>query len=106
MTNNAETGRDNALEQELQGLRRQYEALRDHKVRVEQDIINLTGQLDELKARAEAEYQTSDPEELQKLLGKKRQENEHVVSEYRKHINELRQGLQAVEQAFADNGNR
>ncbi|WP_147819649.1 hypothetical protein [Salidesulfovibrio onnuriiensis] len=97
--------RDAALEQELQGLRRQYEALRDRKVRVEQDIVNLTAQLDELKARAEAEYKTSDPEELRKLLEEKRQENERVVAEYRQHINELQQGLQAVEQAFRNNGN-
>jgi len=98
--------RDAALEQELQGLRRQYEALRDRKVRVEQDIVNLTAQLDELKARAEAEYQTSDPDELHSLLEEKRKENERVVEEYRRHINELQQGLQAVEQAFRENGSR
>lgn len=96
--------RDTALEQELQGLRQHYETLRERKVRVEQDIVNLTAQLDDLKARAEAEYQTSDPEELQKLLEEKRKENERLVAEYRQHINELQQGLQSVEEAFRSNG--
>lgn len=95
--NNAGTNQDALLEQELNGLRRQYEQLRDQKVRTEQQMADLTSRLETLKAQAEAEYGTSDPKELQSLLQKKREENEKVVSEYRKHIQQVQSDLAAVE---------
>jgi cell division protein FtsB len=99
-------GPDKAVEQELQSLRARFEQLRDHKVRVEQDIRNLTGQLEALKERAKQEYGTDEPEELQALLQKKQQENERLVQEYRQHINDLQQGLAEVEQAFGESSRR
>lgn len=95
--NQTGTTRDSQLEQELNALRAQYEQLRDRKVRTEQDVANLTSQLDTLKQQAQAEYGTSDPKELQTLLEKKRLENEKVVTEYREHIQQIQADLAAVE---------
>ncbi len=97
--NGTGTTQDSQLEQELNGLRRQYEQLRDQKVRTEQDIANLSSQLEGLKAQAKAEYGTDNPEELQALLNQKRQENERVVSEYREHVQKIQSDLAAVENA-------
>lgn len=95
--NQTGTTKDSQLEQELNALRTQYEQLRDQKVRTEQDVTNLSGQLDKLKNQAQAEYGTSDPKELQALLEKKRQENEQVVSKYREHIQQIQSDLANVE---------
>lgn len=101
MSNHNGTGttQDSQLEQELNGLRRQYEQLRDQKVRTEQDIANLSSQLEGLKAQAKTEYGTDNPEELQALLNQKRLENERVVSEYREHVQKIQADLAAVENA-------
>ena len=95
--NGTGTSTDSQLEQELNDLRRQYEQLRDQKVRTEQQVTDLTGRLEALKAEAQAEYGTSDPEELQGLLKKKREENEQVVAKYRDHIQQIHADLAAVE---------
>lgn len=100
--NGANHDRDSQLEQELNGLRRQYEQLRDRKARTEQQVSDLTGQLESLKAQAEAEFGTSDPEELQALLQQKRQENERIVAEYRNHIEKIYNDLKAVEEFVGD----
>ena len=95
--NGTGTNKDSQLEQELKGLRQQYEQLRDRKVRTEQDVANLSSQLEALKGQAQAEYGTSDPEELQALLEKKREQNEQVVAEYRDHIQKIQSDLASVE---------
>ncbi len=95
--NHAEAARDNRVERELNELRRQYEGLRERKVRTEQDVANLTEQLETLKARAEAEYGTSDMGELQALLEQKRRQNEEAVAGYREHIEGIQADLAKVE---------
>lgn len=95
--NGTGTNKDSQLEQELNGLRRQYEQLRDQKVRTEQQVADLSGRLESLKEQANAQYGTSDPEELQALLNEKRAENERVVAEYREHIQKIHADLAAVE---------
>lgn len=99
MMNNHNAGgnRDAQLEQELNGLRQQFEQLRDRKVRTEQDVANLSTQLETLKQQAEAEYGTSDVAELQKLLEQKRLQNEEVVARYREHIQKIHADLAEVE---------
>jgi len=95
--NNNEMNPDAQLEQEMNGLRRQYEQLRDQKVRTEQQVADLTSRLETLKTQAEAEYGTSEPKELQSLLQEKRLENERVVAEYREHIKQIHADLANVE---------
>jgi len=95
--NGAGMNPDVTLEQELNGLRRQYEHLRDQRVRAETQVADLSGRLDALKAQALEEYGTSDPKELQRLLQDKRQENERIVAEYREHIQTVQSDLAQVE---------
>jgi chromosome segregation ATPase len=102
--NKTGTTRDAQLEQELGALRRQYEQLREKQVRTEQDMANLTSQLEGLKAQAQAEYGTSDPDELQKLLQSKREENEQVVAKYREHVQDIQAALAAVENRVEGEG--
>ena len=102
--NKTGTSRDVELEQELAELRNHYERLRDKRVRTEQDIAHLTSQLEALKTQAQAEYGTSDPEELQKLLEQKREENERVVASYREHVQQIQADLAAVENRVEQDG--
>ncbi len=102
--NGTGTSKDSQLEQELNELRRQYEQLRDQKVRTEQQVTDLSSQLETLKSQAKTEYGTSDPEELQTLLEKKRQQNEQVVAEYREHIQKIHADLSAVENRVEGEG--
>ncbi|MBG0791581.1 MAG: hypothetical protein H0S80_13910 [Desulfovibrionaceae bacterium] len=94
---NQADARDASVERELNELKQQYESLRDRKVRTEQDVANLTEQLETLKKQAEAEYGTSDMEELQALLEQKRQQNEEAVARYREHIAAIQADLAKVE---------
>lgn len=95
--NQASPERDTRVERELNELRQQYQRLRDRKVRTEQDVANLTEQLETLKRQAEAEYGTSDIEELQALLEEKRRTNEEAVARYREHIRTIQDDLSKVE---------
>jgi len=100
--NGTGTTRDTQLEQELNVLRKQYEQLRDRRVRTEQDVANLSNQLEALKSQAQAEYGTSDPQELQALLEQKRLQNEQVVAQYREHIQKIQADLAAVENSLGE----
>ncbi|MFH1914041.1 MAG: hypothetical protein ABIK45_07190 [Pseudomonadota bacterium] len=102
--NNTGTTRDAHLERELAELRQDYERLREQRVRTEQDIARFTEQLDTLKAQAQADYGTSDPEELQRLLDEKRKENERVVKKYREHVQQIQADLAAVESSVEQAG--
>lgn len=91
---------DAELERELADLKRQYERLRDDKVRAEQDLSHLQQQLRDLEQAAIADYGTADPEALARLLADKRAENARLVAAYRDHIAAVRQDLDQVERDF------
>ncbi len=93
---------DAAAQRELAELKAAYERLRDDKVRAEQNLANLARQLEELEARARAEYGTADPAELAALLEGMRAENARLVAEYREHISGVRRDLAAVEREFEE----
>ena len=103
MTNDG-TRKDQDLERELGALRNRYDQLKEQKVRTEQNVANLTAQLDELERQAVAEYGTADPAELEKLLEERRQANERLVAEYRLHIQEIQAGLSQVERGVEEQG--
>ncbi len=90
---------DAALEQELNRLKQDYERLKMEKVRTEQNLANVEGQLRELEAAAVSEYGTADPAALEELLARQRADNARLVEEYRSHIQGVRAGLEAVENA-------
>lgn len=101
-TNDDQLQADQRLERELAELRQRHDALKEQKVRAEQDLANLRRQLGELRARAEAEYGVSDPAELERLLAERREENRRLVEEYRAHIESVSQGLSRVEESLDD----
>ncbi|MBF0481818.1 MAG: hypothetical protein HQK81_13180 [Desulfovibrionaceae bacterium] len=96
-TTATDDGRDAALERELAGLKADFERLREEKVRAEQNLDNLKGQIAELEAKARKEYGTASLDELEQLLAGRRAENERLLAEYKQHIDEIRAGLDAVE---------
>ena len=79
---------DARLQNELAGLKGEYERLRDAKVRAEQDLSHLQNQL----------------AELARLLEEKRAANARLVAEYREHVAGVRRELEAVERDFGGNG--
>ena len=87
---------DQALEAELEALRRRYEGLKEQKVRLEQDQAHLARRIAELEA-ARAEFGTADPAELERLLEERRAENRRLVEDYRKHLQGIQDGLSAIE---------
>lgn len=93
---------DQLLEQELARLRMEYDKLREERVRTEQNLANLSQQLREMEERAQAEYGTSDPAELERLLAERRAENARLVAEYRSHVEAIRADLAAVERGLED----
>lgn len=88
---------DMALERELAELKKQYEKLREDKVRTEQNLDNLSRQLHELEEQARADYGTADSDELKVMLDKKRAENDRLVTEYKEHIRSIHAGLSELE---------
>jgi len=92
-----DNGRDAALERELAGLKADFERLREEKVRAEQNLANLKGQISELETKAKEEFGTADLAELEKLLADRRAENERLLAEYKQHITLIRSDLDAVE---------
>lgn len=95
---------DAALEAELNELRRNYEHLRDDKLRTEQNLTNLEQQLEQLEADARREFGTADPEQLEELLKKRREENQRLVQEYRAHIQQVQAGLQGLQNGNGNGG--
>ncbi|MCM0753913.1 hypothetical protein M7784_01455 [Desulfovibrio aminophilus] len=94
---------DQALEAELEALRRRYEGLKEQKVRLEQDQAHLAGRITELEDAARAEFGTADPAELERLLEERRAENRRLVEEYRKHLQGIQENLSTIEaQASGD----
>ncbi|GAB7021699.1 hypothetical protein [Salidesulfovibrio brasiliensis] len=102
MTDEQGAARDRALEAELAELRTKHKELETRKIRTEEKISSLTDRLAELEKRAKAEFGTADPEELQRILEEKRKENERLVEEYRKHVQDIRNGLDEVERTFGN----
>ena len=100
------TDEDRGLEAELDRLRRDYEALREQQVRLEQDQAHLARQLAELEDQARAEFGSADPAELERMLNERRAENARLVSEYRKHLQDIEQSLAAIERQGSPNEGR
>lgn len=89
---------DQALEKELAGLKQEYESLKEKKFGTEATLANLEQQLQELENQAREEYGTADPQELEKLLQQRREENARLVADYRQHIQDIHNGLSEIEQ--------
>jgi len=90
---------DREMQERLTKLREEYARLHTKKIATEQDRKNLEDRLRELRDQAEREYGTSDIEELRRLLDERRRENERMVAEYQKHIQEIKDRLADLEKS-------
>jgi ribosomal 50S subunit-associated protein YjgA (DUF615 family) len=88
---------DLQIQQRLEQLKVEHNKLNTQKIATEQDRKNLESQLKTLRDKALADYGTSDLGELRNLLRQRREENEHKVEEYRKHIEGIKSQLQAIQ---------
>jgi Skp family chaperone for outer membrane proteins len=106
LKNDTRTGevpsRDEAVQQKLEALRKDYADLHTKKITTEANIKNLEDNLARLRATAEKEYGTSDLEELQRILETRRRENETQVAQYEQHVREIKENLAAIETTPAE----
>ena len=93
---------DAALELELSRLKAEYEKLKEEKVRAEQSLDHLAGQLKDLEDKALTDYGTADPQALARLLEDMRAENQRLVEDYRRHVESVRAGLAELERGVGD----
>ncbi len=89
--------RDRLVQKRLELLKEEYAKLHEQKIATDRDLANLDKQLKELRKKAEEEYGTSDVEQLQALLEKRRQENERMVDGYQKHGDGIKEQLLEIE---------
>lgn len=93
---------DREIQERLSKLREEYTKLHTKKIATEQDRKNLEDRLKELRDLAEREYGTSDIEELRRLLDERRKENERMVADYQRHIQEIKVRLADLEKSVED----
>lgn len=89
--------RDQAVQEKLEVLKKDYRELDTRKIQTETNIKNLEQELERLREQAQKNYGTSDLEELKRLLEKRRLENERLVAEYEEHIRGIKDRLAAID---------
>lgn len=94
--------RDKAVEQKLEGLKKEYAKLHTQKITTEANIKNLEDNLAKLRQTAEEEYGTSDLEKLKEILEARRKDNEAKVAAYEQHVKEIQENLTAIAAAAAE----
>ncbi|GFK93110.1 hypothetical protein NNJEOMEG_00939 [Fundidesulfovibrio magnetotacticus] len=104
MAKNDHDGPDALLERELAALKAQYESLRDEKVRAEQTLAHLEGELKDLEEQALRDYGTADPAALRARLEVLRAENEGMARAYRAHVDGVRAALDGLERGQGGEG--
>lgn len=87
-------------QQEIDELKKRYEALREKRITAEADLKNANAELDRLKQEAREKYATDDLAELTAMLEKLRQENERLRREYEEHLADVENRLAEVEREF------
>jgi chromosome segregation ATPase len=90
--------------QDIDALRQRHNALNTKKIQAEQDLKNVTRQLDALKKAAKEKHGTDDLEQLKKLLAQMQEQNEQKRTEYQKHLDQIEQELAKVDQKYEDAG--
>jgi predicted nucleic acid-binding Zn-ribbon protein len=93
----AASPRDQAVQEKLEVLKKDYKDLDTRKITTEANIRNLEEELQRLREQAEKNYGTSDLEELKRLLEERRQENERLVAAYEGHIQDIKDRLAEID---------
>jgi hypothetical protein len=89
--------RDQAVQEKLEILKKDYKELDTRKITTEANILNLEKELQRLREHAQKNYGTSDLEELTRLLEERRQENERLVAAYEEHIQSIKARLGEID---------
>jgi len=97
--------RDQAVQEKLEILKKDYKDLDTRKIQTETNIKNLEEELQRLQEQAQKNYGTSDLEELKRLLEARRQENERLVAEYEEHIRGIKDRLAGIDRQPAQEQN-
>jgi uncharacterized coiled-coil DUF342 family protein len=92
-----ENDRDQELKQELEGLQKEYDGLRERRIRIQSDLDHLKKDLADLESEAREKYGTADTKKLEEMLEEKRRENERLVAEYAAHVDGIKKELEKVE---------
>ncbi len=93
----ANSPRDQAVQEKLEVLKKDYRELDTRKIQTETNIRNLDEELQRLRDQAEKNYGTSDLGELQRLLEERRRENESLVAAYEEHIQGIKERLAEID---------
>lgn len=93
--------RDQAVQDKLETLKKDYKDLDTRKITTEANIKNLEEELQRLREQAQRNYGTSDLEEIEHLLEQRRQENERLVAEYDIHIKDIKDRLDEIDRQAA-----
>jgi hypothetical protein len=93
----AVSARDQAVQDKLELLKKDYRDLDTRKITTEANIKNLETELERLREQAQKNYGTNDLEELKRLLEERRQENEGLVAEYERHIQGIKEALSDID---------
>jgi cell division protein FtsB len=88
---------DDAVQQKLERLKKEYADLHTKKITTAANIHNLEETLRKLRESAAKDYGTSDIDELQRELARRRQENKDKVEHYEKHITEVKKNLAGID---------
>jgi hypothetical protein len=89
--------RDQAVQEKLEILKRDYKELDTRKITTQANIENLEKDLQRLREQAQKNYGTSDLEELKGLLEERRLENERLVAEYEEHVQGIKNRLAEID---------
>lgn len=93
--------RDQAVQEKLEILKKDYKDLDTRKITTEANIKNLEQELERLREQAQKNYGTSELEELERLLEERRKENERLVAEYELHIKGIKDHLDEIDRQSA-----
>ncbi len=93
----ADSPRDQAVQEKLEVLKKDYRELDTRKIQTETNIRTLEDDLQRLRDQAQKNYGTSDLDELQRLLEERRRENEGLVAAYEEHIQGIKDRLAEID---------
>lgn len=85
-------------QEEIETLKKRYEALNEKKIKAKANQEAAEKQLNALKEQARHDYGTDNLDELRQKLAELKAENERKRAEYQAHLEDIETKLSAVEQ--------
>ncbi len=84
--------------QDIEVLKKRFDALSKQKTIAETNLANAQKNLDDLKRKAQVDYDTDDLEQLKTRLAQMQQENTSKQAEYQQTLEKIEADLRALEQ--------